>query len=473
MWKKIQNFIASFFSTGPKFSLGAFDSPVDHRLITTADFQAPVTLPAEYETALPGVENQGPKPICVAEAFAKLIELYFSAAGQDIDVSEDDLYDQCKDIDGIPNVDGTYPVIGAKVSVSGVSSKMAYSTGDKTVIATSRAKIRVSGYASVARDFNSICQAIFQNKAVAASVAVDGNWFVGKIIRVLQAIGRHMIILNGFRLSDQSFKGQNSWGIGWIGYIAGIFSSSVKPGHFEVLWSDINDTIAEIYVLAKIPDELLQKAKSSEYRFTTNLSLGMQSFDVRKLQERLTTEGFFHQETTGYYGSVTAAAVLQYQVSNGISSGDGKSVGPLTRSILNKKATSLIPVLAKAIQNHEGYYEGSRSFRNCSPANFKLSSSTVTQYMIKLGAIGVDAQNFVRFPDYQTGFNALCTFLQDAAGGRLSSYSGDMAIYTGNSQEKGFLDVYAPGVENDTLSYAKSIQKDIGVPYTTKIKELL
>lgn len=469
----IKKIIASFFNSTPHFMLGALESPVDHRLISTADFQAPVTLPSEYETSLPGVENQGPKPICVGEAFTKLMELYFSAAGQDIDISEDDLYNQCKAIDGIPNIDGTYPVIGARVSASGVASKMAYATGDLAVIKASRAKIRVSGYASVPLTYGSICQAIYQNKAVAASVAVDNNFFIGKMMRVLQQIGRHMIVLHGFNYNDMTLTGQNSWGLGWVGYIAGIFDPSVKPGHFKMKWLDVNDTLAEVFALAKIPDELLKKAQTYEYRFISDLKIGMQSFDVRKLQERLINEGFFHQETTGYYGLITADAVLQYQRANGIFSGDGKVVGPLTRSVLNKKASSLIPVLAKAIQNHEGYYEGSRSFRNCSPANFKLSSSTVTPYMIKLGAIGVDPQNFVRFPDYQTGFNALCTFLTDAAEGRLASYSGDMAIYTGNAQERGFLDVYAPGVENDTLSYAKSIQKDLGVTYTTKIKELL
>ena len=472
---KILDTIKSFFTGSPTFGLGAFDSPVDHRIVSTAEFQAPVSLPAQYRTDMPGVENQGSKPICVGEAFAKLIELYFQNQGITIDVSEDDLYDQCKAIDGIPDQDGTYPVMGAKVSVAGVASKLAYATGDQKTIVASRTSIKVSGYAKVPLTFDAICQAIFQNKAVAASVAVDGNWFVGKIMRVLQSIGRHMIVLHGFDTTNGNlFYGQNSWGIAWIGYIAGVFSSSVKPGHFQVKWDDINDTIAEVYALAKIPQELIDKAKALEYRFTSDINFGDQSYDVTKLQDRLRKEGFFTQTSTGYYGPVTAEAVLAYQKAHGILTGNGKTVGPLTRAAFNAgKTVSLIPLLAKAIQNHEGYFDGSRSFRNCSPANFKLASSTVSQYMVKLGAIGVDAQNFVRFPDYQTGFNALCTFLQDAATGRLSSYNGDMAIYTGNAQDKGFLDVYAPGIENNTLAYAQSIAKQLGVPYTTKLKDLI
>lgn len=466
--------IRDFFKPSYPFSLGAFESPADNRLIATADFQEPVSLPAEYETVMPGgIENQGSKPICVGEAFAKLIELYFSLQGIDVDISEDDLYKQCKAQDGIPGEDGTYPVIGAKVSVSGVATKQAYATGDETVIKASRAKYRVSGYAAVPLDFDAICQAIYQNKAVTAAFAVDYNWFISKIMRVLHAIGRHDVVLHGFNYNGMILKGQNSWGVEWIGYIAGVLNSAVKRGHFEVKWFDVNDTISDVFALAKIPDELLKKVQSVEYRFLSNLSFGMKGYDVRKLQERLIKEGFFIQTTTEYYGPVTAKAVFQYQQANGISGGDGNSVGPLTRAKLNAKALSLIPILAKAIQKHEGYYAGSRSFRNNSPANFKLMSSTVTPYMLKLGAVGVDAQNFAIFPDYATGFNALVTFLSDAALGRLSSYNGDMAIYTGDAKNKGFIDVYAPMSENDSLAYAKSIERDLGVPYTTKIKELL
>lgn len=470
----MKKFLIKLFNFGsPRFKLGAFQSPADHRVVSTADFQEPVSLPAEYETTMPGVENQGAKPMCVGEAFAKIIELYFLNQGITVDISEDDLYEQCKAQDGIPNIDGTYPVVGAKVSVSGVSTRDAYESGDQTKIKASRSSYRVSGYAGVPLNYDAICQAIYQNKAVMASVVVDYNWFAGKIMRVLEAVGRHAIVLHGFNYNGNIFKGQNSWGIGWIGYIAGIINPNVKAGHFEVRWFDINDTIADVFALAKIPQELIDKAKGFEYRFMTNLTQGMKGYDVMKLQERLIKEGFLAAgNNTSYYGPLTATALGDYQKAHGISP-VGSSCGPLTRAELNKKAISLIPVLAKAIQSHEGYFAGSRSFRNNNPGNFKLASSTVTPYMKKLGATGVDAQNFCIFPDYATGFNALCIFLTDAALGRLSSYRADMPIYTGDDKNRGFLDVYAPGIENNTLAYAQAIAEALGVPYTTKIKELI
>lgn len=471
--KNMKNFLKKLFRIGPRFKLGAFQSPTDHRLVSTVQFQEPVSLPAFYETELPGVENQGSKPICVGEAFAKLIELYFKVQGIDVDISEEDLYAQCKTIDGIPDQDGTFPVIGAKVSTSGVAARADFESGDVNKIKTSRSQYRVSGYAGVPLNFDAICQAIYQNKAVAAAVLVDNNWFAGIIMRVLKAIGSHMIVLHGFDYNGMILKGQNSWGIEWIGYIAGVMNPKVKPGQFEMKWSDVHDTMFDVFALAKIPQELIDAAKGLEYRFTSNLTQGMRGYDVMKLQERLIKEGFLAAgNATGYFGPITAAALAEYQKSRGISP-VGSSCGPLTRAELNRKAPSLIPVLAKAIQSHEGYYAGSRSFRNNNPGNFKLMTSTVTPYMIKLGATGTDAQNFCIFPDYETGFKALCMFLTDAATGRLSSYRADMPIYTGDDKNRGFLDVYAPGFENNTLAYAQAIAKALGVPYTTKMKELL
>ena len=69
--------------------------------------------------------------------------------------------------------------------------------------------------------------------------------------------------------------------------------------------------------------------------FTTYLSFGMQSNDVKELQERLRKEGFFTFPTsTGYFGPITLAAVKAYQTAHGISATG--FVGPLTIAELNK-----------------------------------------------------------------------------------------------------------------------------------------
>ena len=57
--------------------------------------------------------------------------------------------------------------------------------------------------------------------------------------------------------------------------------------------------------------------------------------DVKELQNRLTTEGFFKVTANGYFGPATKAAVKAYQKANSPLKVDG-TVGPLTRALLNK-----------------------------------------------------------------------------------------------------------------------------------------
>jgi hypothetical protein len=71
----------------------------------------------------------------------------------------------------------------------------------------------------------------------------------------------------------------------------------------------------------------------SSYTFYRLLTIGSSGPDVSALQQRLTTEGVNRGPITGYYGTLTYAAVAQYQSLHGIS--PTGSVGPLTRAALN------------------------------------------------------------------------------------------------------------------------------------------
>ena len=73
--------------------------------------------------------------------------------------------------------------------------------------------------------------------------------------------------------------------------------------------------------------------------FSSDLSLGMTSNDVKNLQVRLGVT-----PATGYFGPITLAAVKAYQASKGISTTG--YVGPLTRAALNSAtpvSTSTVP----------------------------------------------------------------------------------------------------------------------------------
>lgn len=100
---------------------------------------------------------------------------------------------------------------------------------------------------------------------------------------------------------------------------------------------------------------------------------------------------------------------------------------------------NLIPLsaLALAIQEHEGWYPGSRSYRNNNPGNLRFMGQT--------GAIGVDSGGFAIFGNYESGFSAL-----------------ERQIKLDRSRNpqwtiSEFISSYAPPVENDDLSYVDSI----------------
>jgi hypothetical protein len=65
--------------------------------------------------------------------------------------------------------------------------------------------------------------------------------------------------------------------------------------------------------------------------------VGMDASAVRRLQADLARLGFFHHVVTGFYGSVTTAAVKRFQRSVGLKP-DG-IWGPLSRSALRRQLT--------------------------------------------------------------------------------------------------------------------------------------
>ena len=117
---------------------------------------------------------------------------------------------------------------------------------------------------------------------------------------------------------------------------------------------------------------------------------------------------------------------------------------------------------ADAIQLHEGYYKGSRSYRNNNPGNFRYNTFTKS-----LGAIDKDPQGFCIFPSYNVGFNALLTFLRYACTDKLKSYKGTMNLYE-------FFSVYAPATDsNNPKRYADFVAQFIGIPAETQIKTFI
>ena len=77
------------------------------------------------------------------------------------------------------------------------------------------------------------------------------------------------------------------------------------------------------------------------HSFMRNIAMGEQSAEVLALQQVLAYDGEFNLAPTGYFGSVTAQAVLKYQIKNVVADATtlaelgGHNVGPATRAKLN------------------------------------------------------------------------------------------------------------------------------------------
>ena len=144
-----------------------------------------------------------------------------------------------------------------------------------------------------------------------------------------------------------------------------------------------------------------------------------------------------------------------------------KILASLMPSTPSKDSPGLIK-WAEAIKQHEGWYVGSRSYRNFNPGNFRL-----TGYIKSLGAMPKgDDKNFAIFPTYAKGWEALLQFLRDARANQLVAYRA----YAKKKGRPGsmptledFFNVYAPSFENDSARYAEVVAKSIGVPITTPI----
>ncbi|HWQ30692.1 MAG TPA: peptidoglycan-binding protein [Negativicutes bacterium] len=84
----------------------------------------------------------------------------------------------------------------------------------------------------------------------------------------------------------------------------------------------------------------------TSFTYADTLKYGSGGAEVTKLQQRLKQLGYFKADITGYYGSLTQAAVKKFQAARGISTTG--TVGPQTTKALSSAGTSSKGTTAKA-----------------------------------------------------------------------------------------------------------------------------
>lgn len=131
---------------------------------------------------------------------------------------------------------------------------------------------------------------------------------------------------------------------------------------------------------------------------------------------------------------------------------------PTSDVVLPPPHLSKIPVWALAIQHQEGGKSNDRNTKCFNPGNLKF-----TPYTKSLGAMTHDNGNFCIFPDYRTGFAALCQFLRDAASNKLKAYRSTMSLDS-------FTTIYA---QPPNKNYVTGVAEALNVSINTPIHELL
>lgn len=359
-------------------ALGGIPSPQDYRDITLASFAPPVptgVLPSSYEvdvSKLP-IWHQRKIGACVGHAHAKYKQKLDELDENKVfPLSARFVYGMSKCLDGYAG-EGTYPRVAMKVMADyGVvtEDKLPNDTNlthDEYVLQRNignfqpyfedAKKFKISSYASIdVKTINGIKNGIIQGNGFSALMLVGPEWYTNKdgvvtwnkdqilpIKPPSQVISGHQVYVYKYEDSpdgqDTKIFFINSWSSDWA-----------DMGKGWMWFSEYVNYIVEGWTAIDIPQELLDESHnlpppdSFHYQWNTNMSYGQRNTDIKAMQKALQLEGVFPltQECTGYYGVITADAVLKFWKKYGLASWwevtflRGRQAGPKTRAKLNE-----------------------------------------------------------------------------------------------------------------------------------------
>ena len=200
------------------YSTGLIESPKDKRDILSSEItpdirRYPIEMPPPFDLE---VLDQNGTPHCVGYASA-LLKQEKELRERVVKTFDGDwIYSQCKKIDGMPNMQGTFFRAGMKVLQK-------FGAKPLNENETEAPKYRIGGYARVDDlSFEGLKKAIAVHGAILAGMRGDNDgWRTAHIKPPKQAKWGHAITLIGYTKDYILF--QNSWGKNWgnngIGYI--------------------------------------------------------------------------------------------------------------------------------------------------------------------------------------------------------------------------------------------------------------
>jgi len=109
----------------------------------------------------------------------------------------------------------------------------------------------------------------------------------------------------------------------------------LNAGSASITICSSNGSCVPLFVtVTSVPVQTTVVTSTTKYIFLHPIVYGNTNTDVTQLQKRLTAFGVYKGPITGYFGSLTLAAVKKYQKMNGLA--QLGNVGPGTRAALNK-----------------------------------------------------------------------------------------------------------------------------------------
>lgn len=324
MFKAIIEFILSLLKREPigEPGKGLLKSPQDYRDIPMSSVYKKFTdLPQNYRIPYElKIKNQGSTPQCVGYSCATMKEEKERREQNFLEFEPAWIYRECKKIDGIPEVQGTYFRAGLKVLQK---------TGAKPEGNGDFSDYRIGAYVKIKPNFESIKQAIYEYGVVLGGFEGSNEGWAQANIRApyrSEHVWGHAVAIVGWTANKLIIH--NSWGKGKGD--KGYFYTTKDYLPFEV-WAILSD-------LPSNWKELLTSIENKpKHIFEKDLWYNVKDPEVKILQDALKYFGCMDPsiESVESFGPKTREAIMLFQERYGIRPVAGY-FGKITRAKINE-----------------------------------------------------------------------------------------------------------------------------------------
>jgi C1A family cysteine protease len=260
------------------FALGCLKDPLDLRDIPMGLVLPAVPVPLSFDLtkAMSPVRNQGDESTCVAFASVSGVKEYQDQKEYHklVRLSPRFLYSLCKEIDGSPFEDGTYPRVAMKVLLNyGVchESFWPYAPYQKNPARKGAdidaERFKIKAYARI-KSLIEMKRSLLVNGPFLAGVEVFKSWFTERAQksgfipmpkRHEKLAGGHAICIVGYDDKLGILKFKNSWGLNWADKGYGYLPYEYMKKYCSDAWS-ATDLIENPKALVKKREEAMRLA---------------------------------------------------------------------------------------------------------------------------------------------------------------------------------------------------------------------